>query len=52
MPICEQPIGALGDDVQPAIRVCLLCNEDAFDLRRCPSERAYRRLLAERDATN
>ncbi|CAI8696499.1 hypothetical protein EMIT0111MI5_40307 [Burkholderia sp. IT-111MI5] len=35
MPICEQLIGALADDVQPAIRVCRLCDEDACDLRRC-----------------
>ncbi|WP_176040976.1 hypothetical protein [Burkholderia stabilis] len=51
MPICGQLIGALTDDVQNAIRVCLL-DEDACDLRRCPSERAYRRFLAERDAAD
>lgn len=52
MPICEQLIGALADDVQNAIRVCLLCDEDACDLRCCPSKRAYRRFLAERDAAD
>ncbi|MEN2469652.1 MarR family winged helix-turn-helix transcriptional regulator [Burkholderia sp. GS2Y] len=51
MPICEQLIGALADDMQNAIRVCRLCDEDACDLRRCPSERAYRRFVAERDTT-
>ncbi|GAU01756.1 hypothetical protein BSLA_01r3399 [Burkholderia stabilis] len=37
------------DDVQPAIRVCRLCNEDACDLRRGPSEHACRRLPSERE---
>ncbi|CAB3746419.1 MULTISPECIES: MarR family winged helix-turn-helix transcriptional regulator [Burkholderia] len=50
LPICEQLVGALADDMQNAIRVCRLCDEDACDLRRCPSERAYRRHLAEREA--
>ncbi|WP_175843973.1 MarR family winged helix-turn-helix transcriptional regulator [Burkholderia arboris] len=50
MPICEQLVGALAGDMQHAIRVCRLCDEDACDLRRCPSERAYRRFVAERDA--
>lgn len=49
MPICEQLIGALADDMQPAIRVCRLGNEDACDLRRGPSEHAYRRLPSERE---
>ncbi|AFQ48162.1 MarR family transcriptional regulator [Burkholderia cepacia] len=50
MPICEQLIGALADDMQNAIRVCRRCDEAACDLRRCPSERAYRRYVAEREA--
>lgn len=50
MPICEQLVGALADDMHNAIRVCRLCDEDACDLRRCPSERAYLRFAAERDA--
>ncbi|WP_193727281.1 hypothetical protein [Burkholderia sp. BE17] len=33
MPICEQLISALADDMQHAIRVCRLCDEDACDLR-------------------
>ncbi|QVN19167.1 hypothetical protein [Burkholderia pyrrocinia] len=49
-PICEQPVRAPADDMQNAIQVCRQCDEDACDLRRCPSERACRRFLAERDA--
>jgi len=49
LPICEQLVGALADDMQNAIRVCRQCDEDACDLRRCPSERACRRFAAERE---
>jgi DNA-binding MarR family transcriptional regulator len=48
MPICEQLVGVLADDMHNAIRICRLCDEDACDLRRCPSERACRRFEAER----